>query len=480
MGRRANGRAGASGAPRGGDPGAEAQRRLSDVATKAADVHSAARVILAKLEDQAADLGKLAAEYLDQGLLGQHSEALEMQAQALKKVEDTRRRLGMLTATTDQDTCPSLSSAAAETLSPALLAATDTNAQLLASSGVEQAWVSPLDMEQATGWHPKYRWRTSPASCCEEVLEVCGLFGSTAEFDLDVSAEFVRLVWCETGQVLRVPISFLAHVESCQAVRRRHQGSLTLTIPRDAGRPPQSPPLVHALRAAEGFGVVDGFMGGRDADNIRAHLLALWKAGFFSPGEVEGGDKKDIAGARTDQHMYTDAADPAVEPFTRRLDRLVLELVQAVPDLSGLRLMRGRPMAAMYLGAGSCYTPHFDAFHSDNGRVLTCILYLNPFWCDDDGAQLKLWPEARTLVRKGASHEVAPLHGRLVVFLCDGRNLHEVCPVAEAANGRTVEPRMAISCWYYNSDAVEDLEGSQRPLDAPELSQVTDKSYTRT
>merc|ERR1712014_517248 len=110
-------------------------------------------------------------------------------------------------------------------------------------------------------------------------------------------------------------------------------------------------------------------------------------------------------------------------------DRLVLEVSRQVPVLAKYKLMRGRPMAAVYEGAGSRYTPHFDCVGGDNGRVLTCLLYLNPFWSEGDGAKLRIWPEARTLSPEVESWDFSPMHGRLVAFLCNSRNLHEVLPV---------------------------------------------------
>ncbi|CAE8621068.1 unnamed protein product, partial [Polarella glacialis] len=99
------------------------------------------------------------------------------------------------------------------------------------------------------------------------------------------------------------------------------------------------------------------------------------------------------------------------------------------------------------------YTPHFDN-RGHNGRVLTCIMYLNPFWQTGDGAELKIWPRAKGLERAGPCRDFAPLHGRLVAFLCSGRNLHEVSPVA--SDRALVEPRVAISCWYYDTSCMND------------------------
>merc|ERR1712232_706124 len=178
-------------------------------------------------------------------------------------------------------------------------------------------------------------------------------------------------------------------------------------------------------------------------------------------GEVEGQNK--LRGSdrllRSDKFFYTEDGDVAVAEFTRRLDLLVLKFTEQVPGLRKVNLMRGAPMAAVYQGAGARYTPHFGAIGGDNGRVLTCLVYLNPFWRKGDGAELQLWPEAKYIKPEGECHVVEPLHGRLVAFLCDGRNLHAVSPVAD---DRDLEPRMAISCWYYDADAVPRVAAEQR------------------
>eukprot|EP00971_Amphidinium_carterae_P241203 4789161-Amphidinium_carterae.1 len=156
----------------------------------------------------------------------------------------------------------------------------------------------------------------------------------------------------------------------------------------------------------------------------------MWARGDLSPGEVEGGERRNV---RSDVYTFLDETEEWIASFTRPLDQLVLKLAADVPELKQYQLMRGRPMVAIYHGEGSKYTPHFDAVGGDNGRVLTCILYLNPFWRKGDGGCLRLWPEAKGLVTTGESHDIDPLHGRLAAFLCNSRNLHEVLPM-QASN----------------------------------------------
>jgi SM-20-related protein len=72
-------------------------------------------------------------------------------------------------------------------------------------------------------------------------------------------------------------------------------------------------------------------------------------------------------------------------------------------------------------GPGARYARHLDRFRDDDARVVSCILYLNPDWQEDDGGQLRLETGAGTHV------EVLPEAGTLVTFLSD-RFWHEVLP----------------------------------------------------
>jgi SM-20-related protein len=72
-------------------------------------------------------------------------------------------------------------------------------------------------------------------------------------------------------------------------------------------------------------------------------------------------------------------------------------------------------------GPGARYARHLDRFRDDGARVVSCILYLNPDWREDDGGRLRLETGC------GADVEVLPEAGTLVTFLSD-RFWHEVLP----------------------------------------------------
>ncbi len=99
--------------------------------------------------------------------------------------------------------------------------------------------------------------------------------------------------------------------------------------------------------------------------------------------------------------------------------------------------LRGHALQLAAYREGAAYARHRDAFRVDPRRRLTAILYLNPGWTPDDGGLLRVFePEG--------PREVAPVGGRLVVFLSE-RLEHEVLPA------RAV--RFAATAWYAGPDA---------------------------
>jgi len=494
--------------------------------------------ILSKLEEQVKNIDRMAEEYLDQGLIGHHCEALQMKERTMETLRMTRRKLGLpedgsapsapAPAAAIAPQPPPVQAAAAAAPAPAADARTASRQVVSADmTGVEKAGSAAKPIKQAskqssaTGAAPpeakqpvpasdavaeaasqartaaagstadgawstpaatgtdkpaRYRWREADqgTDANAAVLEVSGVFADAGSLMVDVSATAVRISWpngegSERSNSLTLPLAFVTDSEACQVVRKKRTGELKLSIPRVASMPKHGPPLTDALGGAEGLGFVDSFMAGGEADALRDWFLDLWKRGELQPGEVEGGDVAQMTDKqskfRSDEYIYLQEEGLATM-LTNRLDRLVLHLAQEVPALKRMKLMRGRPMATVYAGKGSRYAPHFDAVGNDNGRVLTCILYLNPFWHEGDGAQIRFWPRSRGLVREGHSIDVSPLHGRLLAFLCNSRNLHEVVPVTDNGCG---DVRVAVSCWYYDSDRIPAVCAGQRTADAPGL-----------
>ncbi|NOS98836.1 MAG: 2OG-Fe(II) oxygenase [Methylotenera sp.] len=104
---------------------------------------------------------------------------------------------------------------------------------------------------------------------------------------------------------------------------------------------------------------------------------------------------------------------------------------------------------ALYpIGAG--YKKHIDRFKENHTRVadqsvrqISCILYLNQGWLEDDGGELRLYlnqDDAINAPELTIKHlDIAPISGRLVMFLSD-TFYHEVLPANKA--------RMSLTGWF--------------------------------
>lgn len=99
---------------------------------------------------------------------------------------------------------------------------------------------------------------------------------------------------------------------------------------------------------------------------------------------------------------------------------------------------------ALYpMGAG--YKKHVDRFKSSDQhqhqplRQISCILYLNQHWLDDDGGQLRLYLNQEEETIDNLPLDILPVGGRLVAFLSD-TFYHEVLPASKA--------RMSLTGWF--------------------------------
>lgn len=215
----------------------------------------------------------------------------------------------------------------------------------------------------------------------------------------------------------------------------------------------------------DGYAILDGFAGESAARELRAELSVLYatsraKGGGdgadseFSRGEVGGGrdgnalDLRKDADVRGDERSLVDVNDPRC-PSLRGLFFLCDQFVgmlaarNRVPELRAI-VRRSRPMLACYAGNGAKYIRHVDN-PDGNGRLLTCLYYLNAGWRTEHGGELVLYPAGGKKQRQQDERRVAiePVLDRLVVFWSDARTPHEVLP-AHAT-------RLAVSSWYHTS-----------------------------
>ena len=83
--------------------------------------------------------------------------------------------------------------------------------------------------------------------------------------------------------------------------------------------------------------------------------------------------------------------------------------------------------------AGAAYARHVDQSPGGRRRGVSFVLYLNDVWDGDAGGELRLFDA------DGSHRDVAPLGGRLVCFLTEGRE-HSVLTTRRA--------RLSITGWF--------------------------------
>ena len=116
-------------------------------------------------------------------------------------------------------------------------------------------------------------------------------------------------------------------------------------------------------------------------------------------------------------------------------DGMVEELKGHIESLSGI-FDRSDAMLTIYPGHGARFANHIDNTTGD-GRILTCVIYLNPVWKEEQGGAL------RVTDRLGITTDVYPVAGRAILFY-SSEIPHEVLP--------TYGDRHAFTFWYYDKD----------------------------
>ena len=101
---------------------------------------------------------------------------------------------------------------------------------------------------------------------------------------------------------------------------------------------------------------------------------------------------------------------------------------------------------------GTSYKKHIDRFKSSNNshkidasvRQISCVLYLNQDWLEEDGGHLRLYvnPVEATVdlpAKAALAINISPISGRLVIFLSD-TFYHEVLPA--------IRDRRSLTGWF--------------------------------
>jgi SM-20-related protein len=184
--------------------------------------------------------------------------------------------------------------------------------------------------------------------------------------------------------------------------------------------------------AAQGYAVIPDFLSVTEVTGLANDLRTLQQSGEMRGAGV-GKDAEITNNVRGDFICWLEEsfASPAQQVYLQRLEKLRLALNQTL--YLGLFEFEGH--FASY-PPGAFYRKHLDQFQHDSQRALSCILYLNDPWLEEDGGQLRMYLDENddTVYR-----DIQPLGGTLVTFL-SARYWHEVLPARRE--------RLSITGWF--------------------------------
>ena len=194
---------------------------------------------------------------------------------------------------------------------------------------------------------------------------------------------------------------------------------------------------------AHGYVVCDGFL---DAAAVGAvEHLARQSLEAHTAAHEDGiaWRQPEPRRARSDVSTWVTAgARPATDAAFA--DGVLPRLALLESDLRLFLRLRGvrELQLASYAAGGLGYRPHTDALPEADlagcQRKVTAIVYLNSGWQEADGGKVRLWQADHD---GGAQVDVAPLGGRLLLFL-SGAVTHQVLPMHGAS-------RLAATAWYH-------------------------------
>lgn len=198
---------------------------------------------------------------------------------------------------------------------------------------------------------------------------------------------------------------------------------------------------------AQGWSVNLGFLTPDEARLLRDECRVRWEGGEFRHAGVgRGAELKIRPEVRSDHVHWLDTTLPDT-PQQQNYFALMERLRRDVNRELQLGIFSFETFFAVY-PPGTFYQKHLDRFRgsedrfagSESGRpegarsaaamdgggqrTLTCVLYLNDDWKEEDGGQLRLYLDA---AGEGPYVDVLPQAGTLATFLTDGR-WHEVLP----------------------------------------------------
>ncbi|CDW56892.1 2OG-FeII Oxy 3 domain containing protein, partial [Trichuris trichiura] len=193
---------------------------------------------------------------------------------------------------------------------------------------------------------------------------------------------------------------------------------------------------------SRGWAIVDGFVGQRRAYAVLEEARNLYKSGVFAAGQVshQGAHEPNF---RSDFIYWMNGNDKSsvnIGFLLAQFDNVIKKISLRLSDNKIVR--KSKAMLSCY-PISARYVRHVDNPDGD-GRLITCVYYMNPNWRREDGGILRLYPQS-----SNNNIDVLPLLDRMTFFWSDCRNPHEVtatnrerrnvvCHLNFARSGRSV------------------------------------------
>ena len=171
---------------------------------------------------------------------------------------------------------------------------------------------------------------------------------------------------------------------------------------------------IAAALAGRGWCVCTDFLSPELVSGLYDEARELWQGGEFRHARVGHGRALQLRPeARSDwvHWLQPGQASPPQQQYLARLEALRVALNRAL--FLGLFEYEGH--LAVY-PPGTSYQRHLDRFVDAGARTVSCVLYLNPDWCAEDGGQLRIYTEPGN---DACYEDIVPCGGTLVTFLSE-------------------------------------------------------------
>jgi SM-20-related protein len=193
-----------------------------------------------------------------------------------------------------------------------------------------------------------------------------------------------------------------------------------------------TPEMIAAQLGQTGLCICPDYLSPSFLQALRADWASLRAAGQMQRAGVGQGDQREIKDrVRSDQIHWLErtTSQPAQTLLWKKLDLLQQGFNRGL--FLGLDGFDGH--YAIY-SPGGFYRRHLDRDSgSENGRIVSLILYLNENWQKTDGGELRIH------AKDGSHRDVAPRGGALVCFLSE-ESEHEVLP--------STRDRVSFTGWF--------------------------------